>query len=134
MEAFICCPWLLRQVCWSPVKEPKQSECAAPALLVSSLFNSISLSAHKSIHCSCPCSCFLTKSWRFNPLNTSESISMVTRVIYQKHKFDLNTFNSFPFPAGLILMSDLAIVFSYKTICDLAYFSILIAHHLPFSL
>lgn len=113
-----------------PSKRAK-TKCAASALLVSSLFNSISLSTHKSIHPSCPCSCFLTKSWRYYLLNfRSESISMVTKVIYQKHKFDLNMFNSFPFPTGLTLMYDLA----YKIICDLAYFSILIFHRLPFSL
>lgn len=41
------------------------------------------------------------KSWRFLLLNTSPSISMVARVTYLKHRFELSTFNASSFPTGL---------------------------------
>lgn len=55
---FVWCLWLLMQVCWNPIKKSKQNECSAPALSVSSLFNSTSLSTCKSICPSLLCSFF----------------------------------------------------------------------------
>lgn len=43
----------------------------------------------------------LSKFWRFYLFNTSQSTSMVTRMIHLKHEFDLSTFKASSFPTGL---------------------------------